>query len=68
MSWFRGLYDHGPVFAVEGYGAHFSDADGRRYLDMNLADMSLFCGFAPPPVAEAIAQRVAKGGPVPGPH
>ena len=62
MSWFHSLYDHGPIFAVEGSGAYFSDADGHRYLDMNLADMSLFCGFAPPAVAEAIAQRAARGG------
>ena len=62
MSWFQSLYDHGPIFAVEGSGAYFTDADGHRYLDMNLADMSLFCGFAPPSVAEAIAQRAAKGG------
>ena len=62
MGWFADLYAHGPVFAVEGHGAHFADADGHRYLDFNLADTSLFCGFAPAPVAAAIAQRAARGG------
>lgn len=62
MSWFHSLYHHGPLFAVEGDGAYFRDADGHRYLDMNLADMSLFCGFAAPAIVAAVAERVAKGG------
>ena len=62
MGWFHDLYAHGPVFAVEGHSAHFTDVDGHRYLDYNLADMSLFCGFDPAPVVAAVAQRVARGG------
>lgn len=62
MSWFRSLYDHGPIFVEEGSGAWFTDVDGHRYLDMNLADMSQFCGFGSPSVAEAIAHRAARGG------
>ena len=62
MGWFHDLYAHGPLFAVDGQGAHFTDADGHRYLDFNLADMSLFCGFAPAPVVAAVAERVAQGG------
>jgi glutamate-1-semialdehyde 2,1-aminomutase len=62
MGWFHDLYAHGPVFAVDGRGAHFTDADGHRYLDFNLADMSLFCGFDPAPVVEAVAHRAAQGG------
>jgi glutamate-1-semialdehyde 2,1-aminomutase len=62
MGWFHDLYAHGPVFAVDGHGAHFTDADGHRYLDVNLADMSLFCGFDPAPVVAAVADRMAQGG------
>jgi glutamate-1-semialdehyde 2,1-aminomutase len=62
MGWFHDLYAHGPVFAVDGHGAHFTDADGHRYLDVNLADMSLFCGFDPAPVVSAAADRMAQGG------
>lgn len=62
MSWFHSLYDHGPVFVAEGHGAAFVDADGHRYLDFNLADMSLFCGFDPAPVVAAVAARAARGG------
>ncbi|MFN8593919.1 MAG: transaminase [Thermomicrobiales bacterium] len=62
MGWFLDLYAHGPVFAVSGDGPFFVDVDGHRYLDFNLADISLFCGFAPPPVAAAVARRVQAGG------
>jgi glutamate-1-semialdehyde 2,1-aminomutase len=62
MGWFHDLYAHGPVFAVDGHGASFTDVDGHRYLDYNLADMSLFCGFDPAPVVAAVAHRVAQGG------
>jgi glutamate-1-semialdehyde 2,1-aminomutase len=62
MSWFHDFYAHDPIFAVEGQGARFTDADGHRYLDFNLADMSLFCGFDPAPVVAAVADRMARGG------
>ena len=62
MGWFHDLYAHDPVFAVAGHGAHFTDVDGHRYLDVNLADMSLFCGFDPAPVVAAVAERMAQGG------
>ncbi|MFT4040818.1 MAG: aminotransferase class III-fold pyridoxal phosphate-dependent enzyme, partial [Thermomicrobiales bacterium] len=61
MSWFKSLYDHGPLFVAEGAGAYFTDLDGHRYLDVNLADMSQFCGFAPPAVTAAVARRAAQG-------
>lgn len=61
MSWFHDLNAQGAPFAVAGEGACFTDADGHRYRDFNLADMSLFCGFAPPAVAAAITERAALG-------
>ena len=47
--------------AAEGQGAYLTDVDGHRYLDMNIADMSMFCGYAPEPVVRAVSDRVARG-------
>ncbi|MEO1190510.1 MAG: aminotransferase class III-fold pyridoxal phosphate-dependent enzyme [Pseudomonadota bacterium] len=61
MAWMAGLYRHPPIFAVKGQGAWFEDADGHRYLDMNQADLAATLGFAPPPIVEALTQRLAEG-------
>ena len=44
-----------------GEGCRFTDVDGNSYVDFNQADLSATCGFAPPAVLEAIAQRAARG-------
>ncbi len=61
MAWMRGSYHHAPPFVVEGKGAHFTDADGHEYRDFNIADMSMFCGYAPEPLVRAVAARMARG-------
>jgi glutamate-1-semialdehyde aminotransferase len=61
MSWLRTSYDHPPLFVVEGKGARFRDADGIEYSDFNIADMSMFAGYGPEPVVEAVARRAAQG-------
>jgi glutamate-1-semialdehyde 2,1-aminomutase len=61
MSWLRTSYDHPPLFAEEGAGARFRDVDGFEYSDFNIADMSMFGGYAAPPVVEAVAERVGRG-------
>jgi len=61
MAWMAGLYRHTPIFAVRGEGAWFEDADGNRYLDMNLADLAGSLGFAPPAVVEAVRRRAKLG-------
>lgn len=61
MSWMDDLYEHPPVFVERGDGARFTDVDGHEYLDVYIADMSAFCGHAPPPVTAAIAARAAAG-------
>jgi glutamate-1-semialdehyde 2,1-aminomutase len=61
MSWLRTSYDHPPLFVAEGKGSRFRDADGHEYADFNIADMSMFGGYAPEPVVEAIARRAAAG-------
>jgi glutamate-1-semialdehyde 2,1-aminomutase len=61
MSWLRTSYDHAPLFVDEGLGAHFRDVDGNDFVDFNIADMSMFAGYAPAPVVEAVSRRVGRG-------
>lgn len=62
MSWMVGLYDHPPMFIAEAKGAYLTDVDGHRYLDMNLADTSMACGYGVDAVADAIDTQFRKGG------
>ena len=61
MSWLRSSYDHPPIFVAEGKGARFRDADGHEYVDFNIADMSMFPGYGPEPVVEAVSRAIATG-------
>ena len=61
MAWMAGLYDHRPVYVAHGDGCRFTDVDGNAYVDFNQADLSASCGFAPPAVLDAIAERAARG-------
>lgn len=61
MQWFSSSYSHPPMFAAAGKGARFTDVDGHEYVDFNIADMSMFCGYAPEPVVRAVSDRVAQG-------
>jgi glutamate-1-semialdehyde aminotransferase len=61
MAWMAGLYDHRPLYVAHGDGCRFTDADGNGYVDFNQADLSATCGFAPPAVLDAIADRAARG-------
>jgi glutamate-1-semialdehyde 2,1-aminomutase len=61
MAWMAGLYDHRPLYVSHGDGCRFTDVDGNGYVDFNQADLSATCGFAPPAVLDAIAERAARG-------
>ncbi len=61
MGWMTAIYQHPPMFVAEGAGAWFSDVDGHRYLDMNVADLSMNGGFGPPAVVAAVAERMRRG-------
>lgn len=61
MSWLRTSYDHPPLFADDAAGGHFRDVDGNDYADFNIADMSMFGGYAQPAVVDAVARRMAAG-------
>jgi glutamate-1-semialdehyde 2,1-aminomutase len=60
MSWMAADNEI-PVYVAEGRGSRFRDVDGHDYLDTNIADMSMFCGYAPEPVVEAVSARVRLG-------
>jgi glutamate-1-semialdehyde 2,1-aminomutase len=61
MAWMDDLYEHPPAWVSHGEGSRFTDVDGHTYLDMYIADMSLFCGHAPKPVVDAVAGRMQRG-------
>jgi len=61
MSWLRGSYHHPPMFVDEAKGSHFRDVDGHDYADFNIADMSMFCGYAPDPLVRAVNERMEAG-------
>jgi glutamate-1-semialdehyde aminotransferase len=61
MSWMRGSYHHEPPWVAHAEGAHFTDVDGFDYADFNIADMSMFCGYAPAPVVRATHEAMLRG-------
>jgi glutamate-1-semialdehyde 2,1-aminomutase len=61
MSWMTQLFGHPPIFIERGDGAYVTDVDGHRYLDTNIADTSMFCGYSPEPVVRAVSERIADG-------
>jgi glutamate-1-semialdehyde 2,1-aminomutase len=61
MNWMVRWPGAFPVFVKEGSGAHFTDVDGHRYLDLCLGDTGAMTGHAPRAAVEAIAQRARQG-------
>ncbi len=61
MAWQVGSYHHLPPWIVEGTGSHITDVDGHTYADFNIADLSMFCGYAPEPLVRAVSEQVARG-------
>ena len=61
MAWMTSLYAHSPFFVKEAKGAYITDVDGHHYLDMNLADSSMACGYGLDVVADAISAQFRRG-------
>lgn len=61
MAWMRGSYHHPPLFVDDAAGMHFRDVDGHDYVDFNVADLSMFCGYAPEPIVRAVSERMTTG-------
>jgi glutamate-1-semialdehyde 2,1-aminomutase len=60
MAWMA-LDQEVPAFIEHGEGASFTDVDGHRYVDVNISDMVMFCGYGNPVIAEAVADRARRG-------
>lgn len=60
-QWMALLYAHPPFFVREAKGTYLTDIDGHRYLDMNLADTSMACGYGVEAVAEAVHAQFKRG-------
>jgi glutamate-1-semialdehyde 2,1-aminomutase len=61
MAWLSNSFEPIPLFVDEGVGSHFRDIDGHDYVDFNIADMSMFTGYAPEALVSAVARRMAGG-------
>jgi glutamate-1-semialdehyde aminotransferase len=61
MNWIKKWAGPFPIFVKSAQGAHFTDIDGRDYIDLCLGDTGAMTGHSPPVVADAIARRVREG-------
>jgi len=61
MNWMKKWAGAFPIFVAHSKGAHFTDVDGREYVDLCLGDTGAMTGHSPDVVAEAIAKRVREG-------
>jgi glutamate-1-semialdehyde 2,1-aminomutase len=50
-----------PLFVAGGEGAHLTDVDGHRYLDLCLGDTGAMTGHAPAPTVEAVRAQAGRG-------
>ena len=60
MAWMA-IDQEVPAYIDGGEGAGFTDVDGHRYLDVNVSDMVMFCGYGNPEIAGAVAERARRG-------
>jgi glutamate-1-semialdehyde 2,1-aminomutase len=61
MHWMAKWAGGFPLFVDAGEGAHFTDVDGLRYLDLCLGDTGAMTGHAPPATVEAVARQASRG-------
>jgi glutamate-1-semialdehyde 2,1-aminomutase len=61
MSWMVRWAGSFPVFVRDGQGAHFTDVDGNRYLDLCLGDTGAMTGHAPAAAVEAATAQLRRG-------
>ena len=61
MNWMKKWAGAFPIFVKSAKGAHFTDVDGREYIDLCLGDTGAMTGHSPSVVAEAVARRVKEG-------
>ena len=61
MNWMVRWAGSFPIFVKDAGGAHFTDVDGRRYLDLCLGDTGAMTGHAPAAAIDAIVEQLRRG-------
>jgi glutamate-1-semialdehyde 2,1-aminomutase len=61
MNWMAKWAGGFPVFVREAHGAHFTDVDGHRYVDLCLGDTGAMTGHSPEAATRAIAEQAGRG-------
>src|SRR5215510_84103 len=61
MNWMKKWAGAFPIFVQQAKGAHFTDVDGRDYVDLCVGDTGAMTGHSPDVVVEAVARRVREG-------
>ncbi len=61
MSWMQIWPGGFPIFVKEAKGAHLTDVDGNRYLDLCLGDTGALLGHAPPEVIGPLTEQLNRG-------
>jgi glutamate-1-semialdehyde 2,1-aminomutase len=61
MNWMTKWAGAFPVFVQHAKGAHFTDVDGREYVDLCLGDTGAMTGHSPDVVVQAVAKCASEG-------
>ncbi len=61
MNWMKKWAGPFPIFVQSAKGAHFTDVDGRDYIDLCLGDTGAMTGHSPDIVIEAVARQARQG-------
>jgi glutamate-1-semialdehyde 2,1-aminomutase len=61
MNWMKKWAGAFPIFVKSAKGAHFTDVDGRDYVDLCLGDTGAMTGHSPDVVTETVSRRVKEG-------
>lgn len=61
MNWMVKWAGSFPVFVQEAKGAHFTDVDGKKYLDLCLGDTGAMTGHSPDASMEAVIAQAKRG-------
>jgi glutamate-1-semialdehyde 2,1-aminomutase len=57
-----------PLYLARGSGSRVADADGRTYIDLNMAFGALLLGHRPPEVVRAVRAQLGRGTHFGAPH
>jgi glutamate-1-semialdehyde 2,1-aminomutase len=61
MNWMNKWAGAFPLFVARAKGAHFTDVDGREYVDLCLGDTGAMTGHSPDVVSNAVSRRAREG-------